>query len=294
MEENGSASLDYEASFDAALEGILGGDSETADQPEGERTEEEAVGGAGGEEKDEPVSEGEAAEGADQPVEGAEPEKFHLKWMDEERDVTKDEIVPLAQKGLDYDRIRGKYDDLKTKSEEQAAYLAKYKDTLEDLEDFMSENDLGTMGEVLDAMRIAKLTQKGINREVAAAQVKQSRAERALDRMRKQQEAKQEETKKESKAQADLRAFMKDHPEEDLKELLPKLQADLEQTGDLEVSYLRWSLREARKEAEAAKAAAKAEQKNADKKKRAPGSMQSAGGGTDGVFEALSKIVLSD
>lgn len=293
MEENGTAGLDYEASFDAAMEGILGGEPE-ADQPEGGTQEQEAAGGTGGEEESVPSGEGEAAEqGGDQPVSEAA-DSYHLKWMDEEKDVTRDEVVTLAQKGLDYDRIRGKYDDLKAAHAELEAYKAKYGEALEDLEDFMSENDLGTVGDVLDALRVAKLTQKGIQREVASEQVKRNRAERALARMRTQAEKKQESEQKESQAQADIRAFLRDHPGEDLKALLPKLEKDLAETGNLEVAYLRWSLREAKKEAEAAKAKAKAEQKNAENKKRAPGSMQSAGGGTDGVFEALSKIVLSD
>ena len=36
---------------------------------------------------------------------------FLLRHMDTERTVTEEEIVPLAQKGLDYDRIRQKYDE---------------------------------------------------------------------------------------------------------------------------------------------------------------------------------------
>lgn len=38
---------------------------------------------------------------------------FLLRHLDTERTVTEEEIVPLAQKGLDYDRVRQKYDEAK-------------------------------------------------------------------------------------------------------------------------------------------------------------------------------------
>ena len=50
--------------------------------------------------------------------ENAEPaeaeEAFTLKYMGEERTVGREEALALAQKGMDYDRIRGRYERLKT------------------------------------------------------------------------------------------------------------------------------------------------------------------------------------
>jgi hypothetical protein len=50
--------------------------------------------------------------------ENAEPaeaeEAVTLKYMGEERTVGREEALALAQKGMDYDRIRGRYERLKT------------------------------------------------------------------------------------------------------------------------------------------------------------------------------------
>lgn len=50
--------------------------------------------------------------GEDAPREGEE-ELFELKHLDERRRVSRPELIALAQKGLDYDRIRAKYDALR-------------------------------------------------------------------------------------------------------------------------------------------------------------------------------------
>lgn len=82
-----------------------GSEDTSEGSPEG--TENEASGEA---------QEADAAENNDQqPPEGqqAEPKTWTLRHLDSERTVGEAEMVTLAQKGLDYDRIRGKYDEAK-------------------------------------------------------------------------------------------------------------------------------------------------------------------------------------
>lgn len=50
----------------------------------------------------------------------AETDRFTLKHLDEVRTVSRDEVIALAQKGLDYDRIRAKYDALRADQPESA------------------------------------------------------------------------------------------------------------------------------------------------------------------------------
>lgn len=54
------------------------------------------------------------------PEEEAETDLFTLKHLDEVRTVSRDEVIALAQKGLDYDRIRAKYDALRADQPESA------------------------------------------------------------------------------------------------------------------------------------------------------------------------------
>ena len=47
-------------------------------------------------------------------------DRFELKHLDEKRSVSREEVIALAQKGLDYDRIRAKYDALRADQPESA------------------------------------------------------------------------------------------------------------------------------------------------------------------------------
>jgi len=92
-------------------------ESEETDQSEAEEAEDASD---DNEEEDTETEEDEEEEEADQ--------RFTLKHLDEVKEVGRDEVITLAQKGLDYDRIRKERDQLKA---EKAA--------LKEHEDFLSE-----------------------------------------------------------------------------------------------------------------------------------------------------------
>lgn len=54
----------------------------------------------------------------------AAPATVHVKYMDTEKDLSIEEAAELAQKGMDYDRVRAKYDESKP-AMELIGYLAK-------------------------------------------------------------------------------------------------------------------------------------------------------------------------
>ena len=83
------------------------------------------------EQADQPGEEPEETEkSAEEPVEEEKPsdQTFTLKHLGESKDYSKDETITLAQKGLDYDRIRNERDALKAE-----------KQTLQEHEDFLKE-----------------------------------------------------------------------------------------------------------------------------------------------------------
>ncbi len=81
---------------------------EEADQPESE------------DEDDSEDKEDEKTE--EQAEESPSDQKFTLKHLDEVREVDRDEVVALAQKGMDYDRIRTERDSLKANEAELEEY----------------------------------------------------------------------------------------------------------------------------------------------------------------------------
>lgn len=113
-DDEGFSDLDNGPDADEDDDGDAGDDAGTdldsepdADQQDGDEGGEGDAGDEGAAE-DETEPEG-AKDGADQ--------SFTLKHLDTVTVVTRDEVVALAQKGMDYDRVRTKYDDLKAKSE---------------------------------------------------------------------------------------------------------------------------------------------------------------------------------
>ena len=84
------------------------------DKPESEKAEE-----AEDEKAAEPASEPEAAPAAEKPAEGT----YTLKHLDETRTVGRDEVIALAQKGMDYDRIREQRDTAASRLDEFEKWL---------------------------------------------------------------------------------------------------------------------------------------------------------------------------
>lgn len=81
-------------------------ETQTSDQPEGS-------GATGESQPADQQAEGTPAEpegGAAEQTPAAGTDQFQLKHLDETRIVNRDEVISLAQKGMDYDRIRGAYD----------------------------------------------------------------------------------------------------------------------------------------------------------------------------------------
>lgn len=108
---------------------------------------------------------------------------FRLKHLDEVRQVTRDEVIALAQKGMDYDRVRRKYadyDDIRQRMELAERDLP----SLRAHEDFLQEMAAGrSVDELIDDVRASTLERRlGIDRATALGRVR-------LDRERRQFEA---------------------------------------------------------------------------------------------------------
>lgn len=117
-----------------------------------------------------------------QPAEKADtaPEKqteadqsFTLKYLGEEKVVTRDEVIVLAQKGMDYDRQKAKYDALvaeHAKPDEGKAFI----------EELAKARGLSVQ-DFIDQCRAQELAQReSIDESVALARVKLERKEREI------------------------------------------------------------------------------------------------------------------
>lgn len=284
---------------DAFLDGW--GDEQTAqDAPE---TSETAEGEDTAEEETEPVSETEGAQsapdggaaetaaeaGAEAQTETTEqkadaPEKtWTLRHMDETKNVGEAEMVTLAQKGMDYDRIRAKYDESKP-AMEILSIFAKQKGV--SVADYVSF--LRTEAKKADGLSEAE-ARRSIELEDREAAVTAREAEQAAER----QAAEQANAAANAAAQrrkADIDEFAREYPDVARNpDAIPKEVWDAVAAGSsLTVAYAKYTAKQAREEAERTRSAAQAAQQNVKNAARSTGSMQSAGqnaGGRDPFLE---------
>ena len=284
---------------DAFLDGW--GDEQTAqDAPE---TSETAEGEDTAEEETEPASETEGAQsapdggaaetaaeaGAEAQTETTEqkadaPEKtWTLRHMDETKNVGEAEMVTLAQKGMDYDRIRAKYDESKP-AMEILSIFAKQKGV--SVADYVSF--LRTEAKKADGLSEAE-ARRSLELEDREAAVTAREAEQAAER----QAAEQANAAANAAAQrrkADIDEFAREYPDVARNpDAIPKEEWDAVAAGSsLTVAYAKYTAKQAREEAERTRSAAQAAQQNIKNAARSTGSMQSAGqnaGGRDPFLE---------
>ena len=267
---------------------------ETSETAEGEDTAEEETETASETEGAQSASDGGAAEtaaeaGAEAQTEITEqkadaPEKtWTLRHMDETKNVGEAEMVTLAQKGMDYDRIRAKYDESKP-AMEILSIFAKQKGV--SVADYVSF--LRTEAKKADGLSEAE-ARRSIELEDREAAVTAREAEQAAER----QAAEQANAAANAAAQrrkADIDEFAREYPDVARNpDAIPKEVWDAVAAGSsLTVAYAKYTAKQAREEAERTRSAAQAAQQNIKNAARSTGSMQSAGqnaGGRDPFLE---------
>lgn len=231
--------------------------ADEADQPKDEEAAGKDEGPKGHEEQPEPKQE----------------ETFlTLKHMDQVRHVTREEAQALAQKGMDYDRIREERDQLKT-------YEREHKAAVDLVESYARRLNM-QVGEYLDYCRQQELMQGGMAEGDAKKTVQMERREADLAQREQALQAEQQRRESEQRVQDEARARL----DRDVKEFMrvfpgvkasdvPKevFQAAQKDGIGLVAAY-------AMHKAKAAESALEAERTNADNRARSTGSLQKSEG----------------
>ena len=206
-----------------------------------------------------------------------ETDQFTLKHLDEVKSVSKDEVIALAQKGMDYDR-------LKAKSEERYAALvaekAAYDTQFADLTEIATDSGYKDVAEMIDGVKAAKMVERGDCPDVQTA-LKQIRLDKREKALAEKEKSSQTAVDAKTKIDSDARAFIDKFPSVDFatipKEVWDKVNAGAslvdayrEHTDEKAKSELAAENKRLKDELEATK-------KNADNKARSTGSIASAG-----------------
>lgn len=192
----------------------------------------------------EPTEETEPAEAEEQKPEDAD-QYLELKHFDEVRKVSKEEAKALAQKGMDYDRIRGKVDKLQ-----------KYEDFLNEI-----KGDFASLEDLMDDTRARlKADKDGISYEEALNKIKEAPAKTKQNREEVLEQIRQES----------IQEFAQNHPDIQAQDIPQEVWEDVFRTNNLEASYAKY-------EAKKLKETNAVLEKNARNRSRSTGSMRSSG-----------------
>lgn len=239
VEAEGLSDAEFDSLWDEEDGGDYGfeSDSEEADQQTEEQVEEAT----------------EPTETEQSDTESPDQDYLELKHLDEVKKVSKDEAKVLAQKGLDYDRIR-------TQRDEASANVQK----LQKYEEFLNEikGDFDSIEDLMNDTR-ARLTmdKEGITYDKALEKVKTAT---------KPKETENVEDVLLQIRRASVEEFAQSHPNLQPQDIPQEVWDDVLKTNNLEASYAKYEAKKLREENETLK-------KNAKNKSRSTGSMKSSG-----------------
>ena len=195
------------------------------------------------------------AEDADQYLE--------LKHFDEVKKVGKAEAKELAQKGMDYDRVRGKLAEANAALEQAKAY----KEFLEEL-----KGDFDSIEDLMDDTRARVNADKnGTSYEEEVGKIKGAK-------QAKQQAAQQPVMDAEYMRKASLDQFLQEYPNVKAADIPQEVWDDMKRTNNLSLSYSKWQYKQLSSEAEVLR-------QNQKNKSRSTGSMSSTGAGKQMTWE---------
>lgn len=248
---------------------------ETEEQEGAQQVEEEAPTG-----EEEPS--GQEEPGKEKPEE-TKPETFTLKVNKEEKTYSREEMISLAQKGADYDRVKELLEKSRTEQADMKKQFDGQKEAMELLAQIAKESGSDVKA-LLENMQIAMVQKRdNVSADVARERVLRQKAERQAEALRSQ---KQEAEKADSRAKQEIAEFRKAYPDVEVtQELVDKLMPEVNGGKSLLAAYRQ--MEEAKQQAaltekenriaELEKQLA-AEKKNKENRAASPGSQKDTGG----------------
>ena len=286
MDNEEMALADFEAAF-SEEDGYQTEPTEETTDDEPSEGEESAETGEeeGSDAGDENAGEEGEEEGKEEPGQddgggkAAAEDSFTIKVNKEERTVTREEVISLAQKGADYDRVKEQLTQTRQQNQTLLEQAEKNKDVLGVLQ-MLADGVNMPLDQFVDQLHVNFLVKGGKTEGEAREKIRADRAEKQLSESKsKETAAKSEETAAHDRAQREIAEFHKDFPGVELtEELCGKLMADVQSGMSLSNAYRKQEA--AKKDAEIAelKRQLEAEKQNKKNRSNSPGSQKDSGG----------------
>jgi len=208
----------------------------------------------------------------------SEPEVFKIKYMGEELELKRDEVIQLAQKGKDYDRIRSKYDEF-------TAFASKhptYEEQVEFLNDLAKQSNM-TVDKLIEETRIRQLVDQGFDETIAREKYALEQEKRQLERekagIEKLKQAEQATVADQERRAKDIQDFLAEYPSVTPTELqgLTDVWADVANGKSLVDAYRKYENKQLREQMKALSAKLEAAEKNKANKAKSTGSRATSG-----------------
>lgn len=268
MENENIGFEEFEAAFDETVDNQI--DSET-EATEEESTEPETEETTKSEQEDKTDPDDEKSDGqAQEEPEETQHETFTLKVNKEERTYSREEVISLAQKGADYDRVKEQLSQSREQIESQ-------KEAMDVLADLAKESNL-ELPKLLDTLRINLLRKQGLSDEAANERLLRMKAEKENASLKAATQAQQVESNAD-RAKREVAEFRETYPDVEItKDLMEKLMPEVSNGKSLTAAY--GKLEKAKADARIAELERQiaASQKNAENRAASPGSQKDSGG----------------
>lgn len=215
------------------------------------------------------------AEGDAEPAEeSGETQTFELKFLGETKTVNKEEVVTLAQKGLNYDKVLGERDTAK----QEVSRLQEYESFLKEL----AQMDGRSVDDLMDATRAELLAKKeGLDQSVALQRIKLDRDRKTFEAEKAQKEAEKRETEEADRKRSEqFIQFHNSYPDVDPKDIPQEVWAKFREGMPLITAYSVYENKKLREEVKSWKDKAETAEQNAKNKERSTGSQSTAGAGS--------------
>ena len=200
------------------------------------------------------------------------PKLWALRHLGEEKAVNEQEMTALAQKGLDYDRVREKYDAAKPVMEMFTQMAKQSGMTVEEYVSFVRTEAKKSAGMNDDEAK------RAVDLEDRESAVLAKEAEEA-EKQTAAQQAAQAEGSAEERRNADIAEFQKTFPDaaKDAGSIPQEVWDAVKQGQRLAVAYALWREKQALAETERVKQESAVKKQNAKNAGRSTGSMKTAG-----------------
>lgn len=280
MDENTSAVMGAEAEAEAQTTEAIEQDdwddidlTDVSDNSEEEgRTDEDAAEGADQQPEEQADGQADTEEEAEaKEAQGEADQLFTLKHLDSTYQVDKNQVVALAQKGLDYDRIRARAD-------QEISRLTVYENFLKEL---AAPNNM-SIDDLMDTTRANILAEReGLDRDTALQRVKLDRDRQALEAqkqsMNRQTEAGVMQAQRQARMKQSMDRFIQAHPDLNAKDIPETVWQDFAAGKDLSDAYAIHEARQLREQLETANRELETLRQNKSNQARTTGSQTDAG-----------------